>query len=216
MAGDATSATEIVPKQLFEQLENAVMFSTSDNPPINDTIYLRLGEGFMVTAGRGKYAAGIDTRPVESVDPEVAEVIMDPEEVMTFVREAKKIKGFGGKTARVSLKVSPQSLAVSFGNEHFELGRSELADEVETTEEFEGIYDHLFRMIAENRSWDVPQRIVVLRKMFKLLDKIKTGATAKDEDPFAFLSRPEGSFGNGLLTVRVGPVRVYQVAAEVD
>ena len=216
MAGDATSATEIVPKQLFEQLENAVMFSTSDNPPINDTIYLRLGEGFMVTAGRGKYAAGIDTRPVESVDPEVAEVILDPDQVMDFVRAAKKLKGFGGKTARCDLEVSREAVTVRFGGDSFTLGRSELADDVETTEEFEGIYDHLFRMVEENRAWDMPSRMVILRKMFKLLDKIKAGTTGKDEDPFAFLSRPEGSFGNGLVTCRVGPVRVYQVAAEVD
>lgn len=212
------ATAEVQPKALLEQLANAIKVSTSDSVVVNDTIHLGIdhASGRLCAAGRGRFAAVLDQRLADNVEGSDS-VILDPSEVEDMVKEIRAAKLSGARDFRVGVQVDSTGLTVSAtGEEQWNCKPSELTDEVQGDEESLGIYEELFQIVEETRTWEAPVAMTMNRHILKLAMDMKPGTPPKPDDMIQFLVRPEGPELNGIATIRIGPVRLYGMVAEVE
>lgn len=179
------------PKMLASALENAVIFSTDKaGLSVNDTIRISFDEQGLRFMGRGRYSCSCQSlEPLNEVDEyPTFELFLGLDEAGNAAKVLRGMDGAGRKDTTVDLAVLEGGMvAVLAGPEAVVTFENvEHADELRSTEEFEGVYEVIEKALALPPQETPPTTpIVWTRGVVRKLDKVKLGSPAHESDRWA-------------------------------
>lgn len=104
----------IHPRELADILANAV--DIGKDKSTHPLIYLRASGDTLHAYGRGRYAAGTDSRPFTAGEPQYAEVVITEDEASELATVLRQVEGVGRKGTTVGMSMAErQSITVEDG-----------------------------------------------------------------------------------------------------
>lgn len=175
------------PKVLASALENAVIFSTDKaGLSVNDTIRISFDEQGLRFMGRGRYSCSCQSlEPLNEVDEyPTFELFLGLDEAGDAAKALRGMDGAGRKDTTVDLAVLGEGVvAVLAGPEAVVTFEDvEHADELRSTEEFEGIYEVIDKALALPPHPSPTSPVVFTRGVLAKLGKVKLGPPLHDAD----------------------------------
>lgn len=169
------------PKELADILANAV--DIGKDKTTHDFIYLRASGGVLHAYGRGRYAAGTDSRPFTAGEPQYAEVVITEDEASELATALRAVEGAGRKGTTVDVEmIERQSLVIGQGTicELPDADTNEVSfgmpDEVSDWEEI----DILLTEIAEHIPIGLDPRFAFQKDVLARMNKIRADSPVMD------------------------------------
>lgn len=179
--------TLVHPKQFAQGLDNAVVFSTDKaGLEVSDSVWASwTGETFRFM-GRGRYSAMVyDLAPSAESKDSPWSVILSLDTAKEVSAALKKVDGAGRKDSTIDvIGLSETSAALTSGADTLaHLEDAPGAEDLRSTEEFEGFYEKL-ETISEMPAEPVPpvSPIVFTKGVITKLSKLKADVPSRDED----------------------------------
>ena len=174
---------DIHPKGLADILANAV--DVGKDKTTHPLIYLRASGDTLHAYGRGRYAAGRDSRPFTADSPQYAELVLTEDEAAELASVLRGLEGAGRKETTVCMSITERiNLKVEYGAEIIaELPDADLLqvsfgepDEVSDWEEI----DELLAEIASHIPIGIDSRFAFQKDILARINKIRADSTVMD------------------------------------
>jgi hypothetical protein len=173
----------IHPKHLADLLANAV--DIGKDKTTHPLIYLRASGDSLHVYGRGRYAAGKDSRSFEAESPQYAEIVITEDEAAELATALRGVEGVGRKETLVTVAVTERDmLTVTYGEDTLcELPDADtneisfgMPDELSDWDEI----DELLAEIAAHVPIGLDPRFAFQKDVLARINKIRADSTVMD------------------------------------
>jgi len=107
---------DIHPRALADALANAV--DIGKDKTTHPLIYLRACAATLHVYGRGRYAAGVDSRPFKAESAQYAEIVITEDEAAELAQALRGVEGVGRKETTINVAIQERiQLKVQYGDE---------------------------------------------------------------------------------------------------